>query len=186
MVELAGAATMKMAIMGIDYPQGCVGWPVCPGQDADRRRLRQEAAPGRGGRGAVNGPGVCQGYWNNPEATAELIEDGWLRTGDMGFKDKLGRLNFVDRKKDVIKSGGYSIFSVEVEREILEHPAVSEVAVVGVPHPLKKQMPIAVVSLASGMEATEEELQAWCKEHIAAYKCPRPSASSRRRTCPTA
>jgi long-chain acyl-CoA synthetase len=173
MVELAGAATMKVAIMGIDYPQGCVGWPVFPVKmkivDDEGRKLKA----GEVGEVLVGGPGVCQGYWNNPEATAELIQDGWLRTGDMGFKDKLGRLNFVDRKKDVIKSGGYSIFSVEVERELLDHPAVSEVAVVGVPHPLKKQVPIAVLTLHPGMEATEEEVLAWGKEHIAAYKAPK-------------
>ncbi len=173
MVELAGAATMKIAILGIDYPQSCVGWPVFPVKmkivDDEGNKVKK----GEVGEVMVGGPGVCQGYWNNPEATKELIVDGWLRTGDMGFKDKMGRLNFVDRKKDVIKSGGYSIFSVEVEREVGEHPAVSEVAVVGVPHPLKKQVPIAVVSLHPGMEATEDELKAWCKEHIAAYKAPK-------------
>ncbi len=173
MVELAGTATMKVAIMGMDYPQGCVGWPVRPVRmriiDEDGKKLPK----GEVGEVSIYGPGVCQGYWGNPDATAELIEDGWLRTGDMGFKDKWGRLNFVDRKKDVIKSGGYSIFSVEVEREVLEHPAVEAVAVVGVPHPLKKQMPIAVISLAAGAEATEEEIQEWCKQNIGAYKCPR-------------
>ncbi len=173
MVELAGSATMKLAIMGVDYPQGCVGWPVYPVKmkivDDEGNKVKK----GEVGEVMVGGPGVCQGYWNNPEATRELIQDGWLRTGDMGFKDKWGRLNFVDRKKDVIKSGGYSIFSVEVEREVQEHPAVSEVAVIGVPHPLKKQSPIAVISLHPGEEASEEEILAWCKEHIGAYKCPR-------------
>ena len=173
MVELAGTATMKVAVMGIDYPQGCVGWPVFPVRmriiDEDGKKLPR----GEVGEVSITGPGICQGYWNNPEATAELIEDGWLRTGDMGYRDRWGRLHFVDRKKDVIKSGGYSIFSVEVEREVLDHPAVEAAAVVGVPHPLKKQMPIAVVSLCSGTEATEEEILEWCREHIAAYKCPR-------------
>jgi len=173
MVELAGAATMKMAIMGIDYPQGCVGWPVYPVKMKIADEAGNNVKAGEIGEVMVGGPGVCQGYWNNQEATRELIQDGWLRTGDMGFKDKWGRLNFVDRKKDVIKSGGYSIFSVEVEREVLDHPAVSEAAVVGVPHPLKKQMPIAIVSLRPGLETTEEEILAWCKEHIGAYKCPR-------------
>ncbi len=173
MVELAGTATMKIAIMGIDYPQGCVGWPLYPVRMRIIDEYGKKLPRGEVGEVSITGPGICQGYWGNPEATAELIEDGWLRTGDMGYRDKLGRLNFVDRKKDVIKSGGYSIFSVEVEREVLEHPAVEAVAVVGVPHPLKKQMPIAVISLVSGMDATEEEIQEWCREHIAAYKCPR-------------
>jgi long-chain acyl-CoA synthetase len=173
MVELAGLATMKVAIMGVEYPQGCVGWPVWPVRMRILDEYGKKLPRGEVGEVSVYGPGVCQGYWNNPAATEELIENGWLRTGDMGLLDKWGRLNFVDRKKDVIKCGGYSIFSVEVEREVLEHPAVEAVAVVGVPHPLKKQMPIAVVSLATGAEATEEEIQEWCKQNIGAYKCPR-------------
>jgi acyl-CoA synthetase (AMP-forming)/AMP-acid ligase II len=128
---------------------------------------------GKVGEVAVSGPGVTSGYWSNPEATGQLIQEGWLRTGDMGKKDRLGRLYFVDRKKDVIKCGGYSVFSVEVEKEVLEHPAVADAAVVGVPHPLKKQMPIAVVTLKPGAQTTEEELLAWCREHIAGYKSPR-------------
>ncbi len=173
MVELAGVATMKIAIMGINYPPGCVGWPVWP---VRARILDEDGKPlpaGEVGEVAVSGPGVTQGYWGNDEATTELIQDGWLRTGDMGRKDRLGRLYFVDRKKDVIKVGGYSVFSVEVESEVLEHPAVSDAAVVGIPHPLKKQVPLAVVTLNPGSEATEEEILSWCDEHIAGYKKPR-------------
>ena len=173
MVELAGVATMKVAIMGLSYPPGCVGWPVWPVRvriiDEDGKNL----PPGEVGEVAVIGPGVTSGYWNNPEATAELIVDGWLRTGDMGKKDKLGRLFFVDRVKDVIKCGGYSVFSVEVEKEVLEHPALADAAVVGVPHPLKKQVPLAVVTLKPGEQASEDEILAWCKENIAGFKCPR-------------
>jgi long-chain acyl-CoA synthetase len=173
MVELAGIATMKIAIMGLSYPPGCVGWPVWPVRaqilDEDGKRL----PAGEVGEVAVSGPGVTAGYWNNQEATTELIKDGWLRTGDMGKKDKLGRLYFVDRKKDVIKCGGYSVFSVEVEKEVLEHPALADAAVIGVPHPLKKQVPLAVVTLKPGAEATEEDILSWCREHIAGYKSPR-------------
>jgi long-chain acyl-CoA synthetase len=173
MVELAGVATMKIAIMGLNYPPGCVGWAVPP---VRVRILDEDGKPlpaGEVGEVAVSGPGVTKGYWGNTEATSELIRDGWLRTGDMGKKDKLGRLYFVDRKKDVIKVGGYSVFSVEVESEVLEHPAVSDVAVVGIPHPLKKQVPLAVVTLKPGATATEEEILSWCQEHIAGYKKPR-------------
>lgn len=173
MVELAGVATLKLAILGLNYPRGCVGWPVYP---VRARILDEDGKPlpaGEVGEVAVSGPGVTKGYWNNPEATAELIENGWLRTGDMGRKDKLGRLYFVDRKKDVIKVGGYSVFSVEVEEEVKGHPAVQDVAVVGIPHPLKKQVPLAVVTLKPGASATEDEILAWCEEHIAGYKKPR-------------
>ena len=173
MVELAGTATLKVAILGLRYPPGCVGWPVWP---VLVRILDEEGNPlpaGEVGEVAVRGPGVTSGYWNDPETSAELIQDGWLRTGDMGKKDRLGRLYFVDRKKDVIKCGGYSVFSVEVEKEMLEHPALADVAVVGVPHPLKKQVPLAVVTLKPGAEASEEEVLSWCREHIAGFKCPR-------------
>ena len=173
MVELAGIATLKIAIMGIRYPRGCVGWPLPPVRvrilDEDGRKL----PAGEVGEVAVYGPGVTKGYWGNPEATAELIKDGWLRTGDVGRKDRLGRLYFVDRVKDVIKCGGYSVFSVEVEKEVLEHPAVADASVVGVPHPLKKQMPLAVVTLRPGAQVSEEELLSWCKQNIAGYKSPR-------------
>ncbi len=173
MVELAGTATLKVAIMGLRYPPGCVGWPVWPVRVRIIDEYGKVLPPGGIGEVAVSGPGVTSGYWNNPEATAELIEDGWLRTGDMGRKDRLGRLYFVDRAKDVIKCGGYSVFSVEVEKEVLGHPGLADAAVVGVPHPLKKQVPVAVVTLKAGAQAGEDELLAWCKENIAGYKCPR-------------
>jgi long-chain acyl-CoA synthetase len=173
MVELAGIATLKIAIMGLKYPRGCVGWPLPPVRvrilDEDGRRL----PAGEVGEVAVAGPGITKGYWNNPEATSELIVDGWLRTGDVGRKDKLGRLFFVDRVKDVIKCGGYSVFSVEVEKEVLNHPDVADAAVVGVPHPLKKQVPLAVVTLRPGAQASEDDILAWCKQNIAGYKSPR-------------
>jgi long-chain acyl-CoA synthetase len=173
MVELAGVATMKIAIMGLNYPAGCVGWPVPPVRvhilDEDGTRLPAEEV----GEVAVAGPGITTGYWDNKEATDELVKKGWLLTGDMGKKDRLGRLHFVDRKKDVIKVGGYSVFSVEVEQEVLDHPAVADVSVVGIPHPLKKQVPLAVVTLKEGALVSEDEILAWCKEHIAGYKSPR-------------
>ena len=173
MVELAGVATLKIAIMGVKFPRGCVGWALPPVRiriiDEDGKKV----PAGEVGEVAVAGPGITKGYWNNPEATSELIVDGWLRTGDVGRKDKYGRLFFVDRVKDVIKVGGYSVFSVEVEKEVLGHPDVSDAAVVGVPHPLKKQVPLAVVTLKPGSQTSEDDILAWCKENIAAYKSPR-------------
>ncbi len=173
MVELAGIATLKIAIMGLKYPRGCVGWPLPPVRvriiDEDGRKV----PAGEVGEVAVAGPGITKGYWNNPEATSELIVDGWLRTGDVGRKDKLGRLFFVDRVKDVIKVGGYSVFSVEVEKEVLNHPDVADAAVVGIPHPLKKQVPLAVVTIKPGSQTSEDDILAWCKENIAGYKSPR-------------
>lgn len=173
MVELSSLACLKLQIPGIKFPPKCVGWPMPPIRmrilDEEGRKL----PAGEVGELGVKGPCVTLGYWGKPEATAELMADGWFRTGDMAKKDRLGRVYFVDRKKDVVKSGGYSVFSVEVEQEVMEHPAVLEAAVVGIPHPTKKEQPVAIVVLDEGYETTEEELHAWCRDNIARYKSPR-------------
>jgi long-chain acyl-CoA synthetase len=173
MVELTGLAALKPALRGLEWPAGCVGFAVPPTRVRiadDRGRSVKRGEPGEL---LVKGPGVTKGYWDNPEATDLAMIDGWLRTGDMAKKDRWGRIFFVDRVKDVIKCGGYSVFSVEVEEEILGHPAVQEVAVIGIPHRAMGHVPAAVVCLREGAEATEEELVAWCKENIATYKAPR-------------
>jgi len=128
---------------------------------------------GKVGEIVVRGPNVMKGYWNDEKATAEAFKFGWFHTGDMGYRDRLGFIYFVDREKDVIKVGGYTVFSCEVEEEILQNPKVLKAALVGIPHPTKGQVPVAVVQLKDGETATEEELLEWCKEHIAAYKAPR-------------
>ena len=122
----------------------------------------------------VKGPNVMISYFNRPEMTLEVMdEEGWFHTGDMGFRDRLGYLHFVDREKDVVKVGGYSVFSCEVEEEILENPKVQEVALVGKPHPNKGEVPVAFVQLVPGQTATEQELLDWCGERIAKYKAPK-------------
>lgn len=119
-------------------------------------------------------PQLMKGYLNKPEATAEVItEDGWFRTGDMGKVDADGYVYVQDRLKDMIISGGENIYSPEVERVLAEHPAVMEVAVIGVPDERWGETVKAVVSLNPGAEATEEELVAWCRERLAHFKCPR-------------
>ncbi|MBU1669866.1 MAG: AMP-binding protein [Actinobacteria bacterium] len=173
MVELSSLACLKMPLPGIKFPPKCVGFPMPP----IRTRILDEQG-GRVRRGevgelAVKGPCVMKGYWNKPEETAEQMVEGWFRTGDMARKDRFGRIYFADRKKDVVKSGGYSVFSVEVEQEILENPAVADVAIVGIPHPTKKEAPVAICVLEEGSTVTEEELHAWCRENIARYKSPR-------------
>ncbi len=173
MVELSAIATLKLYLPGLRWPRGCVGYPIFPirARVADEKGERLPA--GEVGELLVSGPGVMKEYWNNPEETAAAKKGKWLHTGDMAYKDRWGRVFFVDRKKDVIKCGGYSVFSVEVEREILNHPAVREAAVVGVPHPRKGEAPVAVVSLRGGEELGQDELLEWCRDNIAAYKCPR-------------
>ncbi len=119
-------------------------------------------------------PQLMKGYLNKPEATAEVItEDGWFRTGDMGKIDADGFVYVEDRLKDMVISGGENIYSPEVERVLAEHPAVMEVAIIGVPDEKWGETVKAVVSLHPDTEATEAELIDHCREHLAHYKCPK-------------
>jgi len=122
----------------------------------------------------VRGHNVFKGYLNKPEATAAAIVDGWFRTGDLGTKDEDGYVAIVDRKKDMVIRGGYNIYPREVEEALLRHPAVGQVAVIGLPDPQYGEEVCAVVVLdPAGGEITEEELSAWSKTKLAAYKYPR-------------
>ncbi len=121
----------------------------------------------------VRGDVVMQGYWDDPEATSETLTDGWLHTGDLGLFDEYGLLYVVDRKKDMIKSGGSSVYPREVEEVILRHPAVQEVAVVGIPDPVWGESVMAFVVLKPGRRATSPEIIEFCKENIASYKKPK-------------
>jgi acyl-CoA synthetase (AMP-forming)/AMP-acid ligase II len=114
-----------------------------------------------------------RGYWRNPEATAETLKNGWLHTGDVGHMDKSGYLFIMDRSKDMIISGGENIYPREIEEVLIRHPAVREVAVIGVPDARWGETVKAVVSLVEGESATEDELIAFCKDHIASYKKPK-------------
>ena len=116
---------------------------------------------------------LMKGFLGKPEETAEVItDDGWFRTGDMGKVDDDGFVFVEDRLKDMIISGGENIYSPEIERVLAEHPAVMEVAVIGVPDDRWGETVKAVVSLTPGTTATEAELIAYCREHLAAFKCP--------------
>ncbi|ANH38384.1 Long-chain-fatty-acid--CoA ligase FadD13 [Nocardioides dokdonensis FR1436] len=119
-------------------------------------------------------PQLFQGYLGKPEATAEVITpDGWFRTGDMGKVDAEGYVFVEDRLKDMIISGGENIYSPEVERVLAEHPAVMEVAVIGIPDDTWGESVKAVVALKEGESATEQEIIAYCREHLAHFKCPK-------------
>jgi acyl-CoA synthetase (AMP-forming)/AMP-acid ligase II len=116
---------------------------------------------------------MMKGYWRNPEATAETIKNGWLHTGDIGYMDDSGYLFIMDRSKDMIISGGENIYPREIEEVLIQHPAVREVAVIGVPDPKWGEGIKAVVSLVEGKSVTEDELILFCKDHIASYKKPK-------------
>jgi acyl-CoA synthetase (AMP-forming)/AMP-acid ligase II len=114
-----------------------------------------------------------KGYWRNPAATAAAIRNGWLDTGDMGYLDDNGYLFIMDRSKDMIISGGENIYPREIEEVLIRHPAVREVSVIGVPDAKWGEAIKAVVALVPGQTSTQNELIAFCKEHIASYKKPK-------------
>ncbi|HEY1133060.1 MAG TPA: long-chain-fatty-acid--CoA ligase [Nocardioides sp.] len=133
-----------------------------------------DVATGESGEVWLRGPQVMKGYLGKPEETAQVITaDGWFRTGDVGRLDDGGFLFVHDRIKDMIISGGENIYSPEVERVLAEHPAVLECAVIGVPDERWGESVKAVVALRPGTEATEAEIVAFCREHLAHFKCPR-------------
>ena len=161
------------------FKPGAVGLPL---PDVDIRIVDLEtgerALPlGETGEILMHAPQIMQGYWQRPEETAKTIRevDGkrWLYTGDIGFLDEDGYLHIIDRKKDVIKPSGFQVWPREVEEVIASHPAVTEVGVIGVPDERQGEAVKAFVVLQPGQALTVEDLRAWCKQQLAAYKVPR-------------
>jgi long-chain acyl-CoA synthetase len=133
-----------------------------------------EMPPGETGEIALRGPSVAQGYWNLPDATAAVFRhDGWFLTGDIGYMDADGILYITDRKKDMIIMSGWKIYPTEVENVIVQHPAVADVAVFGVPDERKGEMPVAAVVVKAGATLSEPDLESFCRVHLAGYKVPR-------------
>jgi len=153
---------------------GSIGTPIA---DVEMRIVGDDGAErpvGEVGEIVIRGPNVMQGYWNDPEATAACIDaDGWFSSGDIGRVDEDGYFYIVDRKKDLIIRGGYNVYPREIEEVLYEHPAVREAAVLAVPHDELGEEVGAAVALKEGASATAEELQAFVKDQVAAYKYPR-------------
>ncbi len=140
------------------------------------RVIREDGQPapaGTVGEVCVRGGHVMLGYWNKPEETAKVLQDGWYHTGDAGYLDEGGFLFLVDRLKDMIVTGGENVYSAEVESTLSRHPAVAQSAVIGLPHEKWGETVHAVIVLKPSAAATVEDLQAFCREHIAGYKAPR-------------
>jgi long-chain acyl-CoA synthetase len=135
--------------------------------DAGRR-----LGPGQIGELCVRGPTVMQGYYGRPEATAEALVDGWYHTGDVGYLDADDYLFIVDRKKDLVITSGFNVYPREVEDVLVQHTAVAEVGVVGLPDPVRGEIVCACVALRPGAAATADELVAYCKERLLPYKAP--------------
>ena len=152
---------------------GSIGTPVEGVQLRLVDDTGQTVPDGEIGEIAIRGHNVMKGYWGKPEATAEAITDGWFRTGDLAKVDSDGYYYIVDRKKDLIIRGGYNVYPREIEEVLHEHPAVAEVAVVGIPHPDLGEEVGAAVALKPGASATPEELREFARDKMAAYKYPR-------------
>jgi long-chain acyl-CoA synthetase len=170
LTETTGSATVQVA--GRATTVGSVG-AALPGCEVTVRALDgTELPPGEIGEVHLRGPVVMKGYWGRPEATAEVLHDGWLATGDLGRVDEAGELHIVDRKKELVIRGGYNVYPREVEEVLYEHPDVVEAAVVGVPHDHYGEEVAAAIALRPGATPDAAALRAWAKERLSAYKVP--------------
>jgi len=173
MVEIGG-----LAMMGIELPflsgTGDLGFPVPP----FRIRIVDEngnAVPaGVTGECQIRRRGLAPHYWKDTgDSQGLLTQDGWLRTGDLATRNRLGLIRLVGRTKDVIKSGGYSVYVRELEEAMLAHPAVARAVAFSLPHQEKGEIPVAAVELHPDSHCDESDLVTWCRSHLAAYKAPR-------------
>lgn len=168
--ECGGNATIMPAHLAVDAPEKC-GWGGPFTQIVTVRPDGSRCDSGEPGEILIRGPGRMLGYWNNPQATAEAIRDGWLHTGDLGVLDEQGLLTFVDRMKDIIISGGLNISAAEVERAVSEFPGVEEVVVIAAPDPKFAETPMAVLYASASVDVAS--LIAHCNGRLADYKVPR-------------
>jgi long-chain acyl-CoA synthetase len=157
------------------YKPGSVGIPL---PDIEMRITDADSGQGdlpcgQVGEILLRAPQLMTGYWEKPDETADMLRDGWLFTGDLGYMDEDGYLFIVDRKKDVIKPSGFQVWPREVEEVIASHPAVMEVGVAGVPDPRQVEAVKAWVVLHAGQEVTAGDLQDYCRQKLAAYKVPK-------------
>jgi long-chain acyl-CoA synthetase len=152
---------------------GSIGIPVPRVEVKIRDESGKEVTQGETGEIVVGGPNVMLGYWNQPEATAEVLRDGWLITGDLARKDSDGYIYVVGRKREIIKAAGHRVSAKEIEECLLAHEAVAEAAVFGIPDSILGEAIQAVVVLRPGQECDEKHLQGYCQKHLAAFKIPR-------------
>ena len=159
----------------LDRPRktGSIGYPVWGVEMSIVDENDQPLPDGERGEICIRGHNVMKGYLGRPEATAEALKGGWFHSGDIGYRDEDGCYFIVDRKKDMILRGGFNVYPREVEEVLYEHGAIAEAAVIGVPHQSHGEEVKAVVALVPGKTAEEEDIIAWCKDRLAAYKYPR-------------
>ena len=163
----------SFGVIGKPRKAGSIGYPVWGVEmqivDDNDKPLPDEER----GEICIRGHNIMKGYLGRPDATKEALKGGWFHSGDIGYRDEDGCYWIVDRKKDMILRGGFNVYPREVEEVLYAHPAIVEAAVVGVPHESLGEEVKAVVALGAGQEVSEEEVIAFCKERVAAYKYPR-------------
>jgi len=152
---------------------GSVGVPIAGTEVGIMDEQGQLLGTDEVGEIVVRGHNVMKGYWHKPEATAQALRDGWFHTGDMGRRDADGNHYIVDRLKDMVIRGGFNVYPREIEEVLMTHPAIQMAAVVGVPHDVHGEEIKAFVVARQGIPAEGEEIMAWCRERMAAYKYPR-------------
>jgi long-chain acyl-CoA synthetase len=153
---------------------GSIGIPI---SDTECRIVslddgKSDVPVGKSGELLVRGPQVMKGYWNNPKETADTLTDGWLHTGDIAKMDEDGYFYIVDRKKDMIISGGCNVYPRHIEETLYENPKIKEVCAIGIPHPTRGEAIKVFAVLKKGETATQEELIEFCKDKLARYKLP--------------
>ncbi|MBN2223207.1 MAG: long-chain fatty acid--CoA ligase [Deltaproteobacteria bacterium] len=173
MTEVSPAATMTPSSGTIKA--GTVGIPIA---DTDVKVMdpetgKKELGPGETGEIIIKGPQLMMGYYNKPKETKEAVKDGWFFTGDLGFFDKDGYLSIVDRKKDMVIAGGYNIYPVEIDNLLYEHPKILEACCAGVPDKYRGETIKAFIVAKPGETLTADEVVAYCKKNLAAYKVPK-------------
>jgi long-chain acyl-CoA synthetase len=157
---------VKAGTVGIPIPDTDV--KIVDVEDPDR-----ELEIGQEGEIAIKGPQIMMGYYKKPEETALVLKDGWYLSGDIGKFDEDGYLSVVDRKKDMIIAGGYNIYPVELDDVLMGHPKIMEACAIGIPHEYRGETVKAFIVINQGQSLTEEEVVAYCKENLAAYKVPK-------------
>jgi long-chain acyl-CoA synthetase len=166
------AGVISLTQMENDSKMKSVGRPIDNVEVKIINEHKDEIKNGEIGEILVSGNNIMKGYWNQPEKTANILNSGWLYTGDLGKIDDDGSLYFIEKKDDVIVKGGFYIFPKEIEDILLNHPKIEQVAIIGVPDPNHKQEVKACVILKEGEKATNEEIIEFCREHVPVYKCP--------------
>jgi long-chain acyl-CoA synthetase len=169
--ESSPVATVN-PIYGINKP-GSIGKPIPNVELSIRDEVGHELPVGAIGEICIRGGNVMRGYWNQPEETAKVLRDGWLYTGDVGYRDADGYYYITDRKKDMLLVNGINVYPREIEEVIYQFPGVKEAAVVGVPDPRKGEQPVAFVTMAEGQTLDEKALSQFIRSKLADYKVPK-------------